>query len=375
MNNYIEDIDNELLEFSGLTEIIQLEPEQSEEAWQITENVKIQNGKLQIYFQALALVAFEEWLQKREPNLSVNRKKISLHPECAQEINAVCNLQVGNFKVCLIPTTSFSDEWIDISQMVIHSPEFANHFYVVIGVDDELEVAGIKGFATHNELVSMTAKMPVLSDNIYELNLAKFHQRSEELLLYLQCLLPTDIKLPSVTVESSQDTPSLANALNRKAVNIWLRMQNKWDEFSEELGWQLLPAPSYFMRFRPNDAEDLESILQAISSVEVPDFAVRRCCHLELGATRLRFYAITWCLPENQENWNLLLILGAIPGNKPPLGLRLQISDLEEVLDEQEFDEENDNLFTLIEGNKEDKFLVTITSADGRDEKLILNAD
>ena len=55
MNNYIEDTDNELLDFPELTEIIHLDPEQSEQAWQITENVKAENGKLQIYFQALAL--------------------------------------------------------------------------------------------------------------------------------------------------------------------------------------------------------------------------------------------------------------------------------------------------------------------------------
>ncbi len=374
MNNYIEDTDNQLLEFSGLAEIIQLEPEQSQEAWQITENIQAEKGKLQIYFQALALVAFEEWLQKREPNLSVDRRQISLlHPECAQAINAVCNLQVGNFKVCLIPTTSFSDEWVDIPQIVIHSPEFANHFYVVIGVDDELEIAGIKGFATHDELVSMTAKIPVLpEDDIYELNLASFHQRSEKLLLELQCLPSTDIQLPKIPNKFRNYLQDVTKILHQKAVNTGLWMQNKRDKLAQQLAWQLLPTPSHSMRFRPTAAEDLENILLAIDDVKIPAVAARSYRNLELASTKLRLYAIIWCSPETQKNWNLLLILGGVPGNKPPLGVELRISDLKKVLDEQKFDSENDYLFTQIEGNIEEKFLAIITSADGRDETSVV---
>ena len=98
MKDYIEDNQNELVAFPELSEIIQLEPEQIEKAWQITEQVKAEKNKLQIYFQALALVAFEEWLNKREPNLSIDTKQNSLFTrESAQAINAVCNLQVGDF--------------------------------------------------------------------------------------------------------------------------------------------------------------------------------------------------------------------------------------------------------------------------------------
>ena len=381
MNNYIEDTDNELLDFPELTEIIHLDPEHSEQAWQITENVKAENGKLQIYFQALALVAFEEWLQKREPNLSVDRRQSSLlHPECTQEINAVCNLRVGEFKVCLIPTLSFSDEWVTIPQAVIDTPEFAAHFYIVIGVDDELEIATIKGFTRYEELVKTTAKIPVLSDGSYEVNVIEFRQETEELLIYLQCLFPTDIpvlkipklKLPAISYNSSNYLKDFTQIVNQKAVNAGLWVQNKLDEIAQELSCQLLPPPSPLLRYRPTAAEELDNILTAIDDVEIPAVAACIYRNLELAEIKLRLYAITWCLPEIEGGWSLLLILGAIPGDKPPLGLKLRISDLTELLDEQVLDSDNDYLFMQTEGNLEDKFLATITSANGQSETSVL---
>lgn len=128
-----------------------MESEEVEKAWRITNNLKTEIGKLQRYFQALGLVAFEEWLKKREPNLSVDLTQVSLlnskYSQIIKEINAVFNLQVGKFKVCLISTSSFSDDFIDIPQSVIDIPEFAAHFYIIVGVEDELEVAAIRGFA------------------------------------------------------------------------------------------------------------------------------------------------------------------------------------------------------------------------------------
>lgn len=416
MKDYIEDNQNELVAFPELSEIIQLEPEQIEQAWQITEKVKAEKNKLQIYFQALALVAFEEWLSKREPNLSIDTKQNSLfNRESAQAINAVCNLQVGDFKVCLIPTVGFSDELIVIPETVVRLSEFIADFYVVIGVEDELEIAAIRGFNRYEELVNMTAKIPVLSDASYEVNLAQFHQQTDELLLELQCS-NTNITLPEAfELEENKNTLSdgdkknglqiaifnscdelglsyelakednqtnhlkdLMQILTQKAVNAGLWMQNQLDEFAQELSWQLLPAPSLFRNSQlrkpqPIPAEDLNNILTEIDDVEIPSVAARSYRNLELGEAKLRLYALTWYLPKTEGDWSLLLILGAIPPNKLSVDVKLRISNLTEVLDEDVLsaDSETDNLYTQIAGTKQEKFLVTVTSADGNEASVL----
>jgi len=375
MNNYFQYNKDEMLDFTGLKEIMYLDLEQTEQAWQIIEKLKLTQDKLQIYFLALILVAFEDWLSKREPNLSINRRQTSLlHPESAQAINAVCNLQVGEFKVCLIPTLSFSDEIITIPQTVINIPEFAAHFYVVIGVEDELEVAALRGFCRYNELVSVTTNMPVLSDGNYEVKLSKFHQQADELLLYLQCLSPADITLPTIFANRNDYLKDLMQILTQKAVNTGLWMQNQLDEVAYELSWKLLPAPSRLRRVQATPAEDLDSLLTEIDDVEIPSVAARSYRDIELAGTKLRFYVVTWRLLETEGDWSFLLIVGAIPGKKPPLGVKLRVSDSTEVLDEQLFqlDSNHDHLYAQIVGTKQEKFLVTVTSADGKTKTSVL---
>lgn len=374
MTEYFNDNGSEWLPFEETLETIYLEPEQSEQAWEITEQVKAEKGKLQIYFQSLALVAFEEWLEKREPNLSIDRRRCSIfHNKIPQVINAVCNLQVGQFKVCLIPTISFSDEQVTVPKAAIAVPEFAAHFYVVIGVEDELDIAAIRGVARYDELVRLTSNIPVQSDDNYELPLANFHQTPDELLLELQCLSPTHIPLPEVLANRSDYLKDLLQIFNQQAVNVGLWVQNKIDEVAQELSWQLLPAPSPLRRFRRTPAEDLAEILTAID-VEIPSVAARGYRDLELAGTLLRLYAVTWRLPDAEGNWALLPILGATPGNDPPFGVKLRVTDLTGVLDEQVLPpgSDRDHLFAHIVETEEEKFLVTITSANGKAETSVL---
>ena len=367
MSNSIND---SLMVFKEL-EIIHLESEQIEAAWKITDNLKVNKGKLQTYFQALGLVAFEEWLRKREPNLSVDLTQVSLlnsqYSQIIQEINAVFNLQVGEFKICLISTSSFSDDFIDIPKEVIDVPEFAAHFYIVIGVEDELEVAAIRGFSRYDELKNVTRNKSVLSDGNYELSFADFNQQTDDLLLYLQCLSPLDIQLPAISNKHSDYLQDLIKILTQKAVNTGLWLQNQVDEVAEELSWKLLPATSPLRRYQATAGEDLDNILTVIDEVEIPAVAARRYRDITLAETKLRLYVLTWRLPETDGDWSLLVILGAIPGNNPPLGVKLRISDSTEVLIEEilEADSNSDNLYTQIVGAKQEKFLVTVTSADG----------
>ena len=273
----------------------------------------------------------------------------------------------------MIPTVGFSDELIFIPETVVRVHEFLADFYVVIGVEDELEIAAIRGFNRYEDLVNMIAKIPVLSDTSYKVNLVQFHQQTDELLLELQCSSIADITLPEASVNQTNHLKDLMQILTQKTVNAGLWMQNQLDELAQELSWQLLPAPSPLRKYQVTPAEDLDNILTEIDDVEIPSVAARSYLNLELGEAKLRLYAITWYLPKAEGDWSLLLILGVIPGNKFPVEAKLRISNLTEVLDEPVLsaDSDTDNLYIQIAGSKQEKFLVTVTSADGNEASVL----
>jgi len=299
--NYLTDLTDDWVEFEKLTETIPLEAEQLDQALELSDQIGNEARKWQVYFQVLALLSFEEWLQQREPEICVNRERSSvLQPEYANALDAVCNLNIGEFRVCLIPTISFSDEEVTVPRAVIDLPEFTAHFYVVIGIEEELEVTAIRGFLRHDQLVNYQPQLQAEADWTYQLPQAWFNREPDELLLYLQCLDPTAIPLPEIPTNRQATlarmqaalltllpqlrnrplwqvltweqgaavltTPDLLNwlyqsltenaadftnhlsdllqILTQQAVNVRRWLRNQMDEVMQELSWEVLPAPS-----------------------------------------------------------------------------------------------------------------------------------
>lgn len=301
MMNYLTNFTNDFIEFEELPEAIILEPEQCEQALELSKQVGHETRQWQIYFQALALLSFEQWLKTREPELIIQRGECSvLQPQYANVIEAVFNLKTGEFTVCLIPTISFVDEDIAIPRAMVDLPEFAAHFYVVVGIDDELDVAAIRGFIRHDQLVNYHSQLQPGADWNYQLPLGWFNRDNDELLLYLQCLDPIAIPLPEIprnrqaTLARMQTallkllpqlhnrplwqvltweqgavvltTPDLLNwlyqslaentaaltnhlsdllqILTQQSVNVRRWLHNQMDEVMQELSWEVLAVPS-----------------------------------------------------------------------------------------------------------------------------------
>ncbi|MEW5857031.1 MAG: DUF1822 family protein [Cyanobacteriota bacterium] len=442
--NYLTDLTDDWVEFEELAETIPLESEQLDQAVELSTQVGNEDRKWQTYLQALTLLSFEEWLRKREPEISLDREQSSvLQPQYANAIDAVLNLRVGEFKVCLIPTITLTDKEVTIPRAVVDLPEFTAHFYIVIGIEEELEVAAIRGFLRHDQLMNYQSQLQPEADWNYQLPLAWFNREPNELLLYLQCLDPSAIPLPEIPTNRQATlarmqatlltllpqlrnrplwqvltweqgaavltTPDLLNwlyqpltentatvtnhlsellqILTQQAVNVrnWLR--NQVDEVML-LSWEALPAPSPLRGTEPirelpasfplrrseqNPSQELEEILVEISrnnQLEIPANAGRAYRDLTLG-NRVRLYAVTWSLPDD-DGWTLLLILKAIPGNEPDDEMTLRVSDRLEVLAEDtlQLDGEEDYIFTQVAGTYQDKFLATITSETGEIQTL-----
>jgi hypothetical protein len=285
MMSYISDFTNDFFELEELPETIILEPQQYDQALEVSKQVGHESRQWQIYLQALALLSFEDWLQKREPELVIQREQCSvLQPQYANVIDAVFNLKVGEFKVCLIPTLSFTDEDVIIPQSVVDLPEFKAHFYVAIGIDDELNIAAIRGFIRHDQLMNHHFQLQPEADWNYQLPLVWFNRDKDELLLYLQCLDPIAIPLPEIPRNRQLTLARIQTALLRLLPQ--LHNRPLWQVLTWEQGAAVLTTPDLVKWLYQSLAENtaavnnhLSDLLQILTQQSVN---VRRWLHNQM---------------------------------------------------------------------------------------------
>ncbi|MDJ0687219.1 MAG: DUF1822 family protein [Xenococcaceae cyanobacterium MO_188.B32] len=426
-------LNNLLTDFINSSAIVELQPQWLDRALTISENSSNYSRQFNLYLQALALFSFESWLQVREPNLAIALADSSIFkPELANIIDVICDLQVGDFKVCLIPIISDSEPEITIPRYVVDLPEFTAHFYVIVEIDEELELSFIKKFIDRDRLIANKPNYPLDIDWNYAVPTSLFESRIEKLLVNLQCLEPQGISLPALNSDrdnilvedrtklqqilpevktqplwkkltweqavATVTNPDLCNwvyqslnnnnphfnlhlkdlfnLLTQQAINLREWIQTQINEIEQELTWQMLPAPAMSSSFRDistdNPAARLDNILTQISNVtniNIPSNAGRAYQEFALE-TPLRLYAVTWLISETEKTWSLLLILGGNPNNIPPYGVKLRISDRHSILQEQELTSDLGvaYLCTKLEATAEEKLLVTIIPPDGSPE-------
>ena len=201
MTNYDNDLNNMLIDFEPLAiEAISIEPEQIEQAVELGNQVNLEH-QWQTYLNALALFGFESWLQERIPELLIEKANCSVvQPQYANFIDGVFNLEVGQFKVCLLTNGIMLDEFITIPRAILDLPEYIAHFYVVVNVDEERQEAVINSFIRYDKLLEykQASNLQADADWTYELPLTWFNPEPDNLLLYIRCLETNVITLPAV---------------------------------------------------------------------------------------------------------------------------------------------------------------------------------
>ncbi|WP_414529441.1 DUF1822 family protein [Nodularia chucula] len=384
---------------------VHLSSEQIIQAVDLSNKVFNISRKWQTYINGMALLAFEEWLQERANTLTIRREKCTvLQPALANAIPVVANLQVGEFKICLISTGNLYDSEIALSQLVVDLPEYVPHFYVLVEVLEEQASAIISGFISYQELTEkrVRANLQPEADWTYKLPLNWFDSDANNLLLNLRCLKPTAIILPvipdhrphiSSTMQSNliaflpqlqspecelweiltweqgtavfthpellgwiyncqQQTSNSGLKTNLKdlfklctqpALNVGRWLWDELDELAQEFSWKLLPSftPAVSMR---SPTEEFQTIVNQLQhrGLEIPSQARGAYQDLLLAGIPLRLYAMTWHLLSETDShlWTLLLVLGTTSQNTLPSHLKLRVSDQTSVLLEQGINQE-----------------------------------
>ncbi|MGJ3251908.1 MAG: DUF1822 family protein [Elainellaceae cyanobacterium] len=397
---------------------------QIDQAIALSEQVR-EPEQWQVYRQAIALTAFKQWLDERDSQLFVQDDRSTLQfPEYASLINAVCNIQIGHYRICLIPTGSVADTVVFLPRATVEISDFVPHLYVLIEVSDEYEHVQIKGCLRRDSLFYhlKSVHLPTNADWTYSIPLDWFSLDPERILLYLRCLEPNAIQSQTVAphahasvaqvkadltllrprIQSSdrplwrllmweQASTILCNPelldqvysrtqtgahalqdLKQRAINVGLWLQNQVDELAQE--WILLPPPvleTVTAQAMRSPVEQFDDVISALTQqgMMIPSHARGAYQDLKGANAALRLYAVTWKLPElsHSDEWTLLLMLGAQPGAQLPEGVRLQVHDEHHVLDEQVLTTSTSDahLFSRVIGDLNEQFSVTIKLANG----------
>lgn len=373
---------------SSITDAIALEPSSLQLASNLSAQVN-ESQQWQAYFNALALFAFESWLQDRAPDVQCDRQNASVfNPSQAGAIAATYGLTVNQFRVCLIPIDSEPSATISLSRILVETAEFAPHFYVLVELYEEQEQAIVKGWLRADTLTANQSTLNLSADWNYSIPLAWFDQDCDNMLLQWRCASPSAIGLPSKTSEVSSDRISWLQLLTQPAINTAQWLQQEWQGLVEDvtnltndLTWMLLPPVSMAAGLRstgliPNRSvlEELETILKAIErmGIQLPSNARTAYQDFSLGDFSLRLYAVIGSRrsPDGEITWSLLAILGSANNISLPQDLLLQISDITGVLVERQLEPQGAYLFAEVEGTPEERFLVTAMLADGTRRSL-----
>ncbi|MUG93435.1 DUF1822 family protein [Scytonema sp. UIC 10036] len=228
------------LDFETLpTSAIALSYDDIERAAEISDRIPDELKQWQVYLNCLALFAFEQWLEERAESIAINRDKCTiLQPAFANFINGVANLQVGEFKVCLIATGSLSDEMVSLPRVVIDLPEFIPHFYVLVEVLEEQEAANVYAFLAYQELIEVLDLTSLQSDWSYQLPIACFEDNPDRLLLYLRCLEVSAISLPAIPTHRTGILATVQNQL----LELLPELRSPERELSDILTWEQATA-------------------------------------------------------------------------------------------------------------------------------------
>lgn len=235
------------IDFSDLRllapEFIDLEPEYFDQAAQISSQVVGETCQWQTYLNALALQGFSQWLGEQEASLSIEPENSSIfQPQYASVIEAVCNLRIGEFKLCLIATESLLDEMVTIPRAAVDLPEFAAHFYVVIEVQEEQEQVIIRGYGRYDQLASYQQRVNLSADDRwnYSLPLSFFDAEPNHLLFNLRFLETAAISLPGAI---AAPIPLTQAELHTVLSHLNSPEQRLWQTLSWEKGVSLLQNP------------------------------------------------------------------------------------------------------------------------------------
>ncbi len=239
--------DDFLYSFDSLEiEAIELEPTELDRAIQLSDRAVGDTRQWPTYLNALALFGCERWVAERLPELAIDTTTCSLLEQPSTPIDAVCNVRIGDFKVCLLAVTNLTDESVTIPRAAIDLPEFSAQFYILVQVNEEIDRVTIQGYLRYDRLVEIQRSLDLqpTADWMYNIPLECFDLEPNRLLLYLRCLEPSAIELPEIPLDRAVNWIAYQAEISTKFPQLQTGNLPWWQIFTWEQAEVLLTQPN-----------------------------------------------------------------------------------------------------------------------------------
>jgi Protein of unknown function (DUF1822) len=358
---------DQALDYEPLTgQVLALDDAMVDRAYTLSQRALDRTKRWSIYLNALAVEAFQSWLQQSRPEfaLQLNSCKIA-EPERPDGTTAAEHLQINGFDLCIVAVPSLPDTVVSLPRHVVD--QIQSHFYVTIAIYEELRQASVQSFLRWDELKKQDLKhLETNRDGSYALPAQWFNPELDRLLLYLACAEPE--ALPQAT------TRSMRQLLVQPATVLGNWVKQQWQELEEQAGWLLMPEwqmagalRSSTSSLREKTGDAFVKVLQDLANqgVDLPQQNARAAYRtVQLGTMPLDICVLT--APLGEQEWSLLLVVKPQEDQALPAGLQLQIGDGQTVLVQQQVQEaEKGSLYAQIVGELDEQFEVTLAQPDG----------
>ncbi|MEO0968114.1 MAG: DUF1822 family protein [Cyanobacteria bacterium J06639_18] len=238
------------------TIIISLKSQYFDKAREINHQVTGERNQWKTYLSTISLFAFEEWLQELAPNIHININNSSIfQPQYQNLTDTICNIEISDFKLCLIIIDNLFDDWITVPENIIYYPELAAHLYVLVEIIEDEEKLIIHGFMNRDEVLKYHASVDInnTTRNLSSINIPFlcFDNQINNLLIYARFLEPDAITLPKQSIINRRLLSTInrtSNIFTQSLVNLGLwwsgEFTKSWQSLEEILTLQM-PDPVY----------------------------------------------------------------------------------------------------------------------------------
>ena len=311
--------------------IIFLKRRYFDKAREISQKVTGERNQWKTYLSAIALFAFEEWLQELVTDIKIDINNASIFQTQYQSLtDTICNIQISNLKLCLITIDNLVDDWITVPENIIYSPELGAHLYVLLEIMEDEGKLIVHGFMHRDEILKYQKSVNLTGTNLTGTNLTSKNQSSNSikipfvrfdteinnLLIYARFLEPNAITLPKASITNRVAIPSINKAFNL-ANQPLINLAQWWSGVFEE-GWQSLeeiltlriPDPVY---------------LRTQSS---PGYTIRqgKLFHFQSLLNDRQFALVLKMKPEENEERSVIVQIHPEKEHCLPQGLKLKVT-------------------------------------------------
>ncbi|MGP1383498.1 MAG: DUF1822 family protein [Thainema sp.] len=314
------------------------------------------------FLQAVALQGVQHWLESGATGI----RFIYDHSEPP---GSGVQGEVNGFRLCIVPQGTLSEGQVTIPQTTLDSTQGFAHLYLLAEVQEEANQVTILCGLRRDRLLAQRETLIPNGNSTYSVPVACFDTSPEEMLLYLNCLTPTQLET------SAQETPAQFSTI-QESINVgrWLsdRFNTLTDTVTSTLTWALLPplSASHAMMSAHTPAEALETVLRELepAGIVIPAMARGAYTNLQTAGVPLRLYALTWAhLEDSQPEWCLFLVLGPAPNEQMLPGTRLMVRDAATVLAESTLSpsRSTNHLYAQVFGAWDESFTVSVELPNG----------